>query len=388
MIERLVGLVKNYRLEISLVSADCAVANLRRIYHASLIGAFISLIHISLFLFSPKGATPSLETWRVSIICTHCAIFILLAGAFFTARHLKKKGKAGAASTALQYAVVMIVMAAGVVIVTIDQIATSNITPYIVVCMIMGTVFLIDPVKSLLIFSAAYITYYFGIALTQPSLEQLLSNRVNGIASIGVGYVLSVIMWRLNVTNFKQKRRIIFQQQQLEQANRELERMAYFDALTGLPNRRHFDEILKREVALIERKGHESCLVMLDVDDFKGINDEYGHPIGDSFLVQLGQMLSQNIRKYDTLCRLGGDEFIILLPQTTLAEATAFAESLRERLAPCPFLIDSVTIRATASIGVARLAGSRDDALIRQYADVDKALYLAKQSGRNCVRCA
>ena len=388
MIERLIGLVKKYKLEISLVSADCADANLRRIYHASLIGAFISLIHISLFLFSPKGATPSLETWRVSILCTHCAIFILLATAFFTARYLKKKGKTGAASTALQYAVIMVVMAAGVIIVTIDQIATSNITPYILVCMIMGTVFLVDPVKSLLIFSVAYITYYFGIALTQPSLEQLLSNRVNGIASIGIGYVLSVIMWRLNVTNFKQKRHIILQQQQLEQANRELERMAYFDAMTGLPNRRHFDEILKREVALIERKGHESCLVMLDVDDFKGINDEYGHPIGDGFLVQLGQMLSKNIRQYDTLCRLGGDEFIILLPQTTLAEATAFAESLRKRLAPCPFLIDSEPIRATASIGGARLAGSRDDALIRQYADVDKALYLAKQSGRNCVRCA
>lgn len=164
--------------------------------------------------------------------------------------------------------------------------------------------------------------------------------------------------------------------------------MAYFDSLTGLPNRRHFDEVLQKELALIERKGHQSCLVMIDVDDFKGINDIYGHPAGDCFLAQLGGLLAQSIRKYDTLCRLGGDEFIALLPQTTLEEATAFAESLRERMVPYSFKIESVTIRATASIGVARLAGSREETLIKHYADVDKALYQAKQSGRNCVRCA
>ncbi len=126
---------------------------------------------------------------------------------------------------------------------------------------------------------------------------------------------------------------------------------------------------------------------MLDVDDFKGINDEYGHPVGDSILAQLGHLLSTSIRKYDTLCRLGGDEFIILLPQTSLAEAMIFAERFR-KLAPYHFPLESVTISATASIGVARLSGSRDDSLITQYADVDKALYLAKQEGRNCVRCA
>ena len=312
----------------------------------------------------------------------------MFTAAFFISSHLKKAEKKIALTLLLQYCVIGVIMAAGVVIVSIDQLATSNITPFIVVCMIMGTIFLVDPLISFLIFVASYAAYYFSIAIVLQSAEQLLSNRVNGITAIGIGFALSVILWRLNVTNIKQKRRIVDQQLLLEQANKELERMAYFDALTGLPNRRYFDEVLKREIALIERKGHESCLVMLDVDDFKGINDIYGHPVGDSILVQLGCLLSASIRKYDTLCRLGGDEFIILLPQTKLAEAMVFAERFRKLLAPYPFPLDSVTISATASIGVARLSGSRDDSLIRQYADVDKALYLAKHEGRNCVRCA
>lgn len=379
---------RKYQSDKALVLPECTAANLRRIHNASLIGAFISIIHFSLFIFSPKGETAALEIWRLGIIISHSILFFSFTAAFLISTRLKKAEKNFKLTLLLQYSVIGVIMAAGVVIVSIDQLATSNITPFIVVCLVMGTIFLVDPLTSLFIYVSSYAAYYFSIAAGGPSAEQLLSNRVNGITAIGIGFALSVILWRLNVTNIKQKKRIIDQQQELERANKELERMAYFDALTGLPNRRYFDEVLQREIALIERKGYESCLVMLDVDDFKGINDVYGHPAGDSILEQLGHLLSASIRKYDTLCRLGGDEFIILLPQTTMAEAKGFAERFRKLLAPYPFLVDTVTINATASIGVARLSGSRDASLIRHYADADRALYLAKQEGRNCVRSA
>lgn len=388
MIDKLIRVYTKYKAEKLLVAAECTEANLRRIHHAALIGVFISIIHISLFVFSPKGINAVLETWRWGIVFSHSIILVLLTAAFNASAYLRKTKKHDTIKRVLQYSVIIVIMAAGIVIVSIDQLATSNITPFIVVCLIMGTIFLVDPVISFLIFTASYVAYYFSIAIASQSIEQLLSNRVNGITAVGIGFALSVILWRLNVRNIKQKQRIIDQQQQLEQANKELERIAYFDVLTGLPNRRYFDEVLKRELALLERKGHESCLVMLDIDDFKGINDQYGHPVGDSILAQLGHLLSKNIRRYDTLCRLGGDEFLVLLPQTTLCEAAAFAERFRKCLAPCPFCFDAVTLRVTASIGVARLSCSRDDTMIKQYADVDKALYQAKQDGRNCVRCA
>ncbi len=388
MIRHLYYFIKKYRAQSLSAAPACAVSNLKRIYYASIIGAIISLVHMLLFVFSPESDTLHLVYWRNGIIASHSVIFVLFTASFFTARFLRKNNITGTPLHVLQYAVVGVVMSAGVVIVSIDQLATSNITPFIVVCLITGTVFLIDPIYSFLIFTASYLAYYHAIAVASLYPAQLLSNRVNGITAIGIGFALSMIMWRMNLTNLRQEKRIAAQQQLLEQVNKELERMAYVDSLTGLPNRRHFDDVLQKELALIERKGHESCLVMIDVDDFKGINDIYGHPAGDCFLAQFSSLLANSIRKYDTLCRLGGDEFIALLPQTTLSEAAAFAESLRERLVPHAFEIDTVTVRATASIGVARLAGSRDGTLIKLYADVDKALYQAKQSGRNCVRCA
>ena len=388
MLNKLFCFARKYKVQSIFASSACAAANLKRTYYATLIGAFISLIHIILFVVSPEGESSNMVFWRNGIITSHFSLLMLFMFTFLTARYMRKKNLAGTPLYVLQYAVIGVVMSAGVVIVSIDQLVTSNITPFIVVCLIMGTVFLVEPIYAFIIYSASYVAYYFAIAVASQHAEQLLSNRVNGITAIGIGFALSVIMWRLNLTNLKQKKRIAVQQQQLEKANKKLERMAYFDSLTGLPNRRHFDEVLQKELSLIERKGHESCLVMIDVDDFKGINDVHGHPVGDCFLAQLGNLLAQSIRKYDTLCRLGGDEFIALLPQTTLSEATAFAGSLRERMIPYSFKIESVTIRATASIGVARLEGSRNDTLIKHYADVDKALYQAKQSGRNCVRCA
>ncbi len=246
MIYKLKYYYKKYKTDKALVASECTAANLRRIYNASLIGALISLIHIALFVFSPQGTSAALETWRLGIIFSHCTIFILFGTAFVISSHLKKTANR-AMSLLLQYSVIGVIMAAGVIIVSIDQLATSNITPFIVICLIMGTIFLVDPLKSLLIFAASYAAYYFSIAVASQPAEQLLSNRVNGITAIGIGFALSVILWRLNVTNIKQKKRIVDQQQQLEQANKELERMAYFDVLTGLPNRRYFDEVLKKK---------------------------------------------------------------------------------------------------------------------------------------------
>ena len=280
MWHKLIGLFGKHKKEQALVSEDCAAANLKRIHYVSLIGAAISLIHLSLFLFSPEEREPALAIWRTGIIFSHSTILVVMIAAFAATQYTKRTEKNGAAFYILQYGVIAVIMAAGVVIVSIDQLATSNITPFILVCLITGTVFLIEPIRSLQIFLATYIAYYFAVAVAPQSAEQMLSNRVNGVASVGIGFALSMIMWRLNVTNILQKKHITAQQQQLEKANRELEQLAYFDALTGLPNRRHFDEILDKELALIELKGHESCLVMLDVDNFKNINDVHGHPAG------------------------------------------------------------------------------------------------------------
>jgi diguanylate cyclase (GGDEF)-like protein len=111
----------------------------------------------------------------------------------------------------------------------------------------------------------------------------------------------------------------------------------------------------------------------------------YGHPAGDLVLIQLSQLLKENIRKSDSLCRLGGEEFIILLPDTSEGKAAAVAEKLRQLIENHIFVAGDKPVRISASFGIASLDYSEDPRLINQYSKVDHALYIAKQNGRNQV---
>ena len=278
----------------------------------------------------------------------------------------------------LQYAGVGFLMAAGIVIVTIDQLVTTNITPFILVCIIIGAVFLIRPLISIIIYAISFLAYYYAIAFTVTNPQILLSNRVNGITAITIGLFLSLILWYYNYINITQKRRIEIQQKHLEQ-------MAYYDSLTGLPNRRFLEELIKREFALMHRYDHETVIVILDIDNFKNINDTYGHPVGDNILKQLADLLRNNARETDTVSRFGGEEFIILMPNISLEGGYAFAERLRKIILEESFVVGTLTLRITASFGVSSLRDVEDENLENYYSLADKALYLAKKSGKNRV---
>jgi diguanylate cyclase (GGDEF)-like protein len=279
-------------------------------------------------------------------------------------------------------------MAYGIFITANDQLTTGNITTYVMVCLVLGSVYLLRPSHSIILFGASFIAFnLFALPMAQTETNRL-SSFTNALTMTSISTLLSIIMWQYNRTNILQKRQIINQQQRLEKANQNLVKMAYFDSLTELPNRRYFDDIIKKETALMLRKNHESCLIMLDIDHFKEVNDCYGHPAGDKLLVQVSSLLLQNIRQYDTLCRLGGEEFIILLPQTTLDEAGVVANHLLLVISSNTFFIEDFSLNITASSGVSRLVKDADATLIEQYAYVDKALYQAKKDGRNCVRIA
>jgi diguanylate cyclase (GGDEF)-like protein len=155
-------------------------------------------------------------------------------------------------------------------------------------------------------------------------------------------------------------------------------RAAGSDALTGLANRRKFDETLAREVARAQRSGEALSLILLDVDHFKGINDGYGHQLGDDVLRHIGRTLAQGARLADLPARYGGEEFAVILPGATSQAAEMIAERLRSGIS------HGGPVRTTASAGVATAvgAGCDADALI---AAADEALYAAKNAGRDRV---
>lgn len=165
----------------------------------------------------------------------------------------------------------------------------------------------------------------------------------------------------------------------------EVTRRARTDSLTGLANRRHFDEQLRRVVAETDRFGGSSSLILVDLDHFKAVNDEHGHEAGDAVLKHAAQVLCDGIREVDVCARYGGEEIAILLPQTSEQGALDLAERLRAALAGRAVSHGGKPIPVTASFGVATYPAPvpYGDWLVLA---ADKALYEAKASGRNCVK--
>ena len=175
---------------------------------------------------------------------------------------------------------------------------------------------------------------------------------------------------------------------QLEEANRSLEALATTDELTGLCNRRRFLEILTTEVERSNRYGSNLALVMVDIDQFKIINDTYGHAFGDRVLVEAAQLLRHEARQTDLVARYGGDEFMVLMPNTSTEEAVSAAERIRTKVGH-RHISDGdrqVHLSISAGISAARPQGAATpDGLVRA---ADEALYTAKHSGRDCTKTA
>mgnify|MGYP006271623871 FL=1 len=174
-------------------------------------------------------------------------------------------------------------------------------------------------------------------------------------------------------------------QDELREKNRRLEELSRTDALTKLFNRRHFMELLRAEYSRAKRYGNSLSYVMVDVDRFKDLNDTYGHVYGDQVLKAVGEVLRDGLRQHDMAGRYGGEEFALMLPQTSVQGATAVAERCREVIEARPVTLDEQTLYVTASFGVASIPDPRVDTLDDLIRLADEGLYAAKEGGRNRV---
>jgi diguanylate cyclase (GGDEF)-like protein len=171
---------------------------------------------------------------------------------------------------------------------------------------------------------------------------------------------------------------------QRERAESELRHAAMFDGLTEIFNRRAFIELAERELTRMRRSGEMFALLMLDLDDFKRVNDRYGHQAGDRVLVDFATRAQACIRAADTLGRYGGEEFCVLLPGASLGDATAVAQRIRVAVQQHP-LGKLAALPVTVSVGVAACPAPLGMRLDDVIACADEALYRAKAAGKNCV---
>ncbi|HEB93614.1 MAG TPA: diguanylate cyclase [Gammaproteobacteria bacterium] len=173
---------------------------------------------------------------------------------------------------------------------------------------------------------------------------------------------------------------------QLEASQCELRAQANTDALTGLANRRFFDEIAGKELSLMRRQQDYFSVLMIDIDHFKTVNDTHGHPVGDEILKRVAATLSDNLREEDTVARIGGEEFVVCSPATNRLASIVLAERLRKAVESLTIKCDGRRIPVTISLGIALRPLDGDD-LQALLSVADERLYRAKQDGRNrfCV---
>jgi diguanylate cyclase (GGDEF)-like protein len=207
------------------------------------------------------------------------------------------------------------------------------------------------------------VAIYYFIAAGNPARGDAIAFGVHSAAYalVAIGFLASVL--------------IEYQQH--------LSNLATLDPLTRLLNRRGLEDALQVSMAQAARRGLPTSAIMVDIDHFKQVNDSFGHEVGDHVLRQVAEIISRMSRSSDVVARTGGEEFLLVLPETELDAARLLAERIREAIGQRPLLVDSQRIPVTVSLGVACIVGHINLDDLSQ--EADRAMYLAKRGGRNRV---
>ncbi|WP_241113895.1 GGDEF domain-containing protein [Neobacillus citreus] len=202
-------------------------------------------------------------------------------------------------------------------------------------------------------------------------IEEDSFNRIETVALILESFVDGAILFTVSYFVLRHNKLVKY-----------MEKLIIVDSLTGLYNRRYFDLYMEKTIPFHQRINSPLILIMVDIDHFKKINDNYGHLCGDEALKHISDMIKRNVRTSDAYVRFGGEEFAIMLPNTDLGEGQRFAERLRKAVNQSDFTHYNEHIPISISLGVSLYKGENVEGFIEK---ADKALYKAKENGRNQV---
>lgn len=179
---------------------------------------------------------------------------------------------------------------------------------------------------------------------------------------------------------------LVEQSEELKRMNDELKRLSITDPLTGLYNRRQFERLIDTEVSMSVRHGENNSILIVDVDHFKKINDQYGHKVGDTVLRRLAKLVTESLRTTDIVCRIGGEEFVAICRRAKQEDAIAVGEKLRRTIAEFSFNVNMERIPVTVSVGAATIPNAQGTKTAEEFFHTaDTALYYSKEHGRNRV---
>lgn len=371
---------------IRVVDAGAAV-NLNRTRWVTPVVAALDLLGALVFLAkvltNPDSHSVTYR-WEVAQALTYTAMGLLMVG-FSVAAHRFRHASRLRHGQLLPVVLVCTGMLFAVAKVAFDQWITPNITPFLIACMAASLLLYLRPLPAAVMYLMYFLAFYIAMGITQQNAAILLSNRFNGFVACVLGWSLSVLLWRQFTLLTLQQNQLETANAELQEKQRDLERLTRNDGLTGLFNRNTFAELARQELLRAQRQGTPTTILLMDLDFFKKVNDTWGHPAGDAVLKNVAFIANQTVRSTDLVGRLGGEEFTVLLPATSVDAARRLAEKLRNQLQNNPTPWENTVIPCTVSIGVAGTTARENRDFDTLYREADKALYVAKTQGRNRV---
>lgn len=260
-----------------------------------------------------------------------------------------------------------------------DQVVHQNISSvFIANLIIFSCVILMRFPLNLAIYSLPFLIYLSSLVIFQDNYDLIISNSINGLIFFLAAIIISTTIYN----NHYDK---IVKNLILEETNLKLTYLSNHDPLTGLLNRRSFLTLIDEKMESKNKNKRHGALILLDIDYFKQVNDKFGHPAGDIVLKEISNILLETIKTNDLATRLGGEEFLVFLFESSIEEAYELADTIRLAIYNKIIYTGKFKIKVTASFGVTILKNNLQKSFETSYKAADLALYQAKNQGRNMV---
>jgi diguanylate cyclase (GGDEF)-like protein len=386
-LQRCIDWTQATRQEYDLVQGEGAMETLRRFRWVALV---MVPLHIALALLLSDFAVPAMQGWAREIAHAHWVAAAFLVVSVVLTQLVLRMEQAPAWAVALQMVIGLgyIYFGARLSIADLVAGAGAGLASFMLVCIMFGVLALLRPALSVPLYLVVSLVFSMMLRSAPIPAVQLTSLYIVGFFIPMLALLASLIVWTQYAKTVLLRRQLSSSNQALLVQQQELAFLAHHDTLTGLVNRREFMRLGQAELNRAVRAGVHTQCVMADLDYFKKINDVHGHPVGDAMLQHVAALLKRGVRTTDTVARLGGEEFIVLLPDTTREGAGELAEKLRLMVSANPLVYLGVALPITASFGVSGTKRGQKATIESIYAAADRALYVAKQLGRNQVQYA
>lgn len=391
-IDRFKAWLQTIRAEHDSVTDEAQMLNMHRLRWMAFVVVPLGLVLGCAYWVGADGRTPAVAAGSRAHAWADFSMAGVMALLGLGAQHVIRQGRATPVASVLTLLASVFTLLITIVATAIDQAYLSGITAFLFGSITIGAVPLIRPRLALLMFLGAYGLLYYALALTQQDPVLLHIGRITGLAAVFLSFFVSVVLWRQATANILLHRALKSINDALKSSNEalaakegELVVLAQRDGLTGLYNRRAFTQLAESELARAHRYPGATSVIMADIDFFKKVNDTYGHPVGDEVLKHLAGLLLAGVRSTDVVARIGGEEFMVMLPQTSVEAAAMLAEKLRILVQDSPLRLGDLQISIAASFGVTGIAAGQAGTVDELYTVADNALYDAKHQGRNRV---